>query len=88
MDLDDGTGIDLNSWHDGIIKWLEDRTTELGKYPHRLGGTGHAMNLRAVSQIIELAKYGQQMKKRNGGRVKAALAVELRKLADQIDGDK
>ena len=67
--MDDENDIDIDSWHESIVCWLDDRVTENGKHPHRLSGTNHAINLRGVAKLIELAKYGKLMKSRGPARI-------------------
>ena len=86
--MDDDNDIDIDSWHKSIVRWLDERVTENGKHPHRLSGTNHAINLRGIAKLIELAKYGKLMKSRGKGKIKAAIAARLRQMADDVDREK
>jgi len=86
--MDEEYHIDIDIWHQTIVKWMDDRVTENGKHPHRLAGTNHGMNLRAVAKLMELAKYGKLMKSRGKGKIKAAIAARLRQMADDVEHEK
>ena len=79
--------INLDSWHESLEAAMTARVTELGKYPHRANGTVHAMNLRSLGKVMELAKLGQKMQKKHAKNLKAVVADELRKLADQVENE-
>lgn len=86
--MDEDDDIDIDSWHQSIVRWLDDRVTENGKHPHRLSGTNHAINLRGIAKLIELAKYGKLMKSRGKGKIKAAISARLRQMADDVEREK
>lgn len=86
--MDEDNDIDIDSWHKSIVHWLDDRVTENGKHPHRLSGTNHAINLRGIEKLMELAKYGKLMKSRSKGKIKASIAARLRQMADDVEREK
>ncbi len=83
--MDDEYDIDIDGWHKSIVQWLDDRVSENGKHLHRLAGTNHAINLRGIAKLMELAKYGKLMKSRGKGKIKAAIAARLRQMADDVE---
>ncbi len=79
--------IDIDGWHKSLAETMTAKVTEFGRFPHRASGTVLAMNLRTLGEIMELAKIGQQVQGKAKGKLKIAVASELRKLADQVENE-
>ena len=56
--MDDEADVNVDSWHQSIVQWLNDRVSENGKYPHRLNGTVHGINLQGLEKLMNLTRYG------------------------------
>jgi len=75
----------LERWRAHLLIREEAETTENGKHPHRLGSTGHYMQVKAINEIIDLAQKQLEMQSR-GGSVAKKLAVQyLRDLIDELE---
>jgi hypothetical protein len=77
----------LERWREHLLKRNEEETTESGKHPHRLGSTGHYMQVKAINEIIDLAQKQLAMQTR-GGKLSKRLAIQyLEDLVDELNSE-
>lgn len=77
----------LEQWRTHWLKQTEAETTENGKHLHRLNSTGHAMQVKGINDIFDLAKKQLEMQSR-GGSVAKKLAVQyLRDMVEELESE-
>ena len=74
----------LEQWRTHWLRQTEAETTENGKHMHRLNSTGHAMQVKGINDILDLAQKQLAMQTR-GGKLSKRLAIQyLEDLVDEL----
>ena len=74
----------LEQWRTHWLSQTEAETTENGKHMHRLNSTGHAMQVKGINDILDLAQKQLAMQTR-GGKLSKRLAIQyLEDLVDEL----
>jgi hypothetical protein len=77
----------LEQWRAHLLKREANETTGNGKHPHRVGSTGHLMQVTAINEIIDLAQKQLDMQSK-GGKVAKKLAIQyLRDMVEELESE-
>ena len=77
----------LEQWRANLLKREAVEAIGDGKHPHRVGSTGHLMQVTAINEIIDLAQRQLEMQTR-GGSVAKKLAVQyLRDMVEELEAE-